>query len=481
MDEARARYLYEQLKNNKVGDWTIIDYIDHGKSAVVFEGRKGKKHAAIKIFDPELIDKVGKEKQRGRVERELSLIGKHHDNLIDILDGGICKNTGFIFIVMKLFNGKNLSKVLKEIPNYNIKLIIHQISEAAQFLENLSIAHRDIKPENIGISKDFKHAVLLDLGVIKPVGGLANLTDGPNSRPFIGTLRYSSPEFLFREEPDTKEGWRALTFYQLGAVLHDLIMKTPIFEKYSEPFARLVEAVKNVTPQTKSKDVPIELVQLTRNCLVKDPEVRLKIVSWQDFNFKSSLVTEVSAIKERICQRKLIGKMESSAKKPSSIEREKYKEDRMKYQLYNLIEKIIVDECVSSGCFPPLEIKSIEKNNDLYFFIQFGKSDELKLPGYFRIYIAISIIDLKSNTIELKYFATISYNNVDVAKIEGHYKPLYKGVADKEYLKKSISTILYRLIEQAQEDFIFEGEGQHPKSIPDFVQEVILNNDLDKG
>jgi hypothetical protein len=67
----------------------------------------------------------------------------------------------------------------------------------------------------VAISHDFEHCTLLDLGVIRPVG-IAEITD-ERQRHFIGTLRYSPPELLIREEQDTPEGWRAITFYQLGA------------------------------------------------------------------------------------------------------------------------------------------------------------------------------------------------------------------------------------------------------------------------
>jgi hypothetical protein len=39
--------------------------------------------------------------------------------------------------------------------------------------------------------------------------------------------------------------WRTHTFYQLGAVLHALVMKEPSFIKDVSPFAALVEAVKS--------------------------------------------------------------------------------------------------------------------------------------------------------------------------------------------------------------------------------------------
>ena len=115
------------------------------------------------------------------------------------------------------------------------------------------------------ISGDFSKAILLDLGVLLPIGA-ESLTD-VDQRQFIGTLRYSSPEFLFRQEENTIEGWRAVTFYQLGAVLHDLLMKKVLFEDFTDPFPRLVEAVKSEKPHIASEDH--RCVHLANRCLMK--------------------------------------------------------------------------------------------------------------------------------------------------------------------------------------------------------------------
>ncbi len=88
----------------------------------------------------------------------------------------------------------------------------------------MSFAHRDIKPENVGLSPDMKSAKVLDLGVIRPFD-LSNITDEGDQRYFVGTLQYSPPELLFREEEQSVEAWRAITFYQLGGILHDLLMR----------------------------------------------------------------------------------------------------------------------------------------------------------------------------------------------------------------------------------------------------------------
>jgi serine/threonine protein kinase len=109
--------------------------------------------------------------------------------------------------------GRPLSQILSELPRNQIWPLIEQIASAAQFLENLGFAHRDIKPDNIVVTEDFADAVLLDLGVLKPFAG--NQVTDLEKTPFIGTLQYSSPEFLKRVEEPTMDGWRALTFYQL--------------------------------------------------------------------------------------------------------------------------------------------------------------------------------------------------------------------------------------------------------------------------
>src|SRR5690606_400695 len=125
---------------------------------------------------------------------------------------------------------------------------------------------------------------------------------------FVGTLRYSSPEFLLRAEQDTLEGWRAITFYQLGAVLHDLIMRRPLFAEFTEPFALLVEAVKSQRPEIHADDVPPELVLLAQNCLAKSPEARLALVSWNDFLAPPGTRRPADAARERVRKRTLLNR-----------------------------------------------------------------------------------------------------------------------------------------------------------------------------
>ncbi len=281
MDSAQAKLFAESLEKAVVGGWTIEGVYGSGKSAVVFRAGKDGAQGALKVFHPELVERYGRHVQLERVQRETNLVGAHHPNLVRILDGGACPHTGQLFVVMEPLAEKNLQQALHEIPPENIASIIAQLASAVRFLEDRGLAHRDIKPENVAISADFSKVTLLDLGVLKPIG-LSNLTD-VDQRAFIGTLRYSSPEFLLRKEPDTVEGWRAVTFYQLGAVLHDLLMREGLYAEYENPFASLVQAIEDPSTSPEVYGSDARSVALCRNCLLKNPATRLELVKWEDF------------------------------------------------------------------------------------------------------------------------------------------------------------------------------------------------------
>ena len=70
MDTIRAKKIAKELNGKRVGGWTILDYINNGKAAVILRAVKGEDTAALKIFDPELIERFGKKTQLIRVQRE---------------------------------------------------------------------------------------------------------------------------------------------------------------------------------------------------------------------------------------------------------------------------------------------------------------------------------------------------------------------------------------------------------------------------
>jgi len=281
MDKIKAEQLFKQVQGNKINDICIEELIDNGKSAAVFRGRKDNVLYAIKIFDTELIEKFGNEIQQERIDLELSLKDHKIDNLVKILDGGKT-NIGkeeYFYIVMEYIKGMNLRKYIENCTittNFIVDVIKTLIDTTEKLFENTpSLVHRDIKPENIMVDENGK-IILMDLGVLKPVG----VTTGTDieRKQFVGTLRYAPPEFLLRTEENTKDGWQAINIYQIGTVLHDLLMKKELFYNV-EPYTALILAIKEEMPVIITSEYPPDLVNLARNMLCKDWKMRLKLTS----------------------------------------------------------------------------------------------------------------------------------------------------------------------------------------------------------
>ncbi|TCQ14626.1 serine/threonine protein kinase [Rhizobium sp. PP-CC-3G-465] len=308
MDSTKAKQWEDRFKGKKIDRWTVKLLIDNGKSAAVFLAEDDERSVALKLFDDELIKRYGDESQIARIERELTLVGKEHPNMVRILGGGVFEDNHFI--VMEFLNGPSLANCLADVPEAKVPALVEQLVSACEFLEAHDLAHRDIKPANIVILGDYERLVLLDFGVLKPVGDSDGPTDFDGQRIFIGTLQYSSPEFLLREESNDKNGWRALALYQVGAVVHDLIMRRPIFGEFLNPYAALVNAVQFEHPSIASETAPSFLVDACRMALVKDPEKRLEVVNWDSFRAPPALSAAEEA-RKRVGQRALFAQIQS--------------------------------------------------------------------------------------------------------------------------------------------------------------------------
>jgi serine/threonine protein kinase len=300
MDSAQAELFAEELRGRGgAAGWKLTDLLGYGKSAVVMRGIRGEDSAAVKIFHRGLIERYGLNAQLQRVEREKSLIGRSHDNLVKIIDGGQCPATGLIFVAMEFVQGVSLASALNRVPREHIPALTEQLARAAKQLEDWNIGHRDIKPGNIQLLPDMSALKLLDFGVMKPIGD-NSATEQQPTRGFIGTHQYGPPEMIHGREEDTVDGWRAITFYQIGAVMHDLILRVELFaEAAARTPAELIAAIDSDEVVVSAEDMDLAICNLASRCLLKAPQDRLRLVSWQDFFF-SELTTESSDRGERI-------------------------------------------------------------------------------------------------------------------------------------------------------------------------------------
>jgi serine/threonine protein kinase len=288
MNPTTQNRLIEQFATASEGSFEVGRVLGSGKTAVVFTATRadGSKHA-VKLYDPDVVARFGDGSHRGRFGRELGLAGHTCQNLVTILGGAEIRLPAgdTFYLEMGLVDGCDLRSWVEESPEFRsdvrIRKALHQLWKAADFLLSEGLCHRDIKVDNIRVTPS-GDLVLLDLGVLRPFEGSALTIDG-DARHFIGTLRYASPEYLHGREEQTVEGWTALTIYQIGTVLYELIHGARLFGHIADvSFADMVVAVGSFNPPVLRSDVGLDLLQLTRYCLNKDPSVRLRLVPWQD-------------------------------------------------------------------------------------------------------------------------------------------------------------------------------------------------------
>lgn len=449
MNKGNAEKRASEFIGKQIGNWTVGKYINSGKTAFVCEAYRNNQKYAIKIFVTDSFDDKDIDELKIRLERQLSLVGKSHENLIKIFAGGYCSESKCYYLIMEFLDAPSLSKLLKNLPRERIGPLIFQIASASHFLEELNLVHRDIKPENIAVYPDFSRAILLDLGVIRPLEK-TEITDSTNSIHFVGTLRYSSPEFLLRQEEHTVEGWRAVTFYQLGAVLHDMIMRYPIFEGHAQPYSKLVHAIAHEMPNIYAEDVEPNIIHLTRLCLLKKAELRQQLISWDDFNFPKEGSDKLEQVKTRIKNR-----TDSSHMSPGHDtvcqENTKRSSGQLSYDLQNILENSVRTICVGNQNFPRISISngSITREFPLVLDVSFTPSKRHALNRAFKIILTASILDIQAKLVQLQCVGLLS-NLSSCSDYKLNLSVFYEGFLDNANVYKKVDEMIHLMLDQAQ-------------------------------
>lgn len=439
MDEARAHRMASELTGKHVGGWVVEAYLGAGKSAVVLAASRDGVDGALKVFDPDIVEAYGESDQLQRIQRELELKGHTHPHLVQLLDGGKCATTNYLFIVMARITGRSLDKFVPHFPPGQIRKVISQIAGAARYLEDKGLAHRDIKPSNIALTDDFERATLLDMGVIRPIGA-SDITDEERNRPFIGTLRYASPEFLERKEEDSTGGWRAVSFYQLGGVLHDLIMRRPLFSDYEQPFTVLADAVRDTSPTISAGNVPHDLQALARNCLVKDWRVRESLVSWNSFFESPTSSGAADRTKEQL--RKLIA-LPGATPPPPRLDI-----GARTAEIAAQLSSALRSSCTHEQLLPPHELKSRgDDNGSFRFMLLFGLSQKHQLLNRLSFHAIIHIEDAVSDAITIKCESAIARDPVESPPPRP--TAIYRGVLDLSSALESLESALFAAVAKA--------------------------------
>lgn len=212
-------------------NYRIGEYLGEGWGGIVYKatlmrGRFGLSkgtEVALKVYKPEILK--SESNALARISRETEIGQKMHgDNLVKIygMDSVSLDGVQTIALCMELCSAGTLSEYIGRcFPVKDAKLIsiCEHLLAAIEILHENGTIHRDIKPQNILLTHE-GHVKLGDFGVARPLQDQTITA----SLEFLGTIRYSAPEYLLEGKAE-----RATDIYSLGAVLYELLYCKPVY------------------------------------------------------------------------------------------------------------------------------------------------------------------------------------------------------------------------------------------------------------
>ena len=272
-DRSAARDIAARWCRAKGDSWILGPQLGAGGTAPVLEVTSPDGPRALKVYDEEFSSGHLGHIEHSRIQQQLSLQNHDCPSLIQVYEGATFEDR--LYLLMSRAPGTELEKRLPDVPRSKIRGIVHDVARACLFLQSRDICHRDIKAANVFVSDDFDHATLLDISVIRGIHDPVGVgTDHDGQLPVLATARYSPPEYLFRLIEPGPDLWHSLTIYQLGALLHDLIARTPLFQaEYEQSRSnryRFAWVVATQTPRLQASDVADDLLFIAHRALDKD-------------------------------------------------------------------------------------------------------------------------------------------------------------------------------------------------------------------
>lgn len=188
-----------------------------------------RRHVAIKrISDAHQND----EELVARFQREAELLATiRHEHVVQIF--AFCLDGPPAF-VMEYVQGSTLGELLEDharmratIPVRRVLKIVRQIAGAIDAVHAAGLVHRDVKPDNLVIEQRTGRPVLIDFGLVAPVGGAAH---APRA---YGTPQYMAPEMC----PGAQElgalgspTGKGADLYSLACTAFELLTGRPVFD-----------------------------------------------------------------------------------------------------------------------------------------------------------------------------------------------------------------------------------------------------------
>ena len=215
---------------------------------------------AVKVLRSGLFDSESSREQFLAEARHAVKVS--HPGLVDVRDVEI--NPDLSFIVMKLIQGENLEKRLRQGPMElatTVQIMI-KVAQAAHHAHEAGLVHRDLKPANILLDQH-QNPVIADFGLVFDQN--AQDPSDPSlaragTRPYMSPEQYSGPPAIIDERSD---------IWALGVILAEMLHgQRPFPQRDREALRQAICAEEPVLPNGKPF---VELNRIVKRCLAKFP------------------------------------------------------------------------------------------------------------------------------------------------------------------------------------------------------------------
>jgi serine/threonine-protein kinase len=255
-----------------LGPYQLLRPIRSGQTCIVWEAKNAvdPERVALKV----LLERHRNNRAQVEHLRHEANVGKalDHPNVIKIFE--FVDEYALPFIVMQLFNARNLKQELRErkdFIHYHAQAIMLACAEGLHHMHERGWVHCDVKPDNFLVD-DSANIRLIDFSIAKPMGQKPRLLSRLVRRGsrVKGTRSYMSPEQIRGEVLDARAD-----MYSFGCVCFELLSGRPPYTA-SSPNEVLTKHVRASLPSLTAYNdrVNVEFANLVTQCLNKNPDHR---------------------------------------------------------------------------------------------------------------------------------------------------------------------------------------------------------------
>jgi len=217
-----------------------------------------------------------------------------HPNIIDVLDIGTT-DSGDVFFVMELLEGKHLGTTVREQGPFAIRRAVHvarQVCRALAAAHEVGIIHRDLKSENIILTargKDPDFVKVLDFGICKHLNADASQTS-PG-------LVMGSPDYMAPEQGAGLEATVASDVYAIGIILFEMVTGRLPFEGRNAIDVLMQKGAREAPRATGWRpEVPEPLADVIGRCLSRSPSLRPPSMRALEYDLTRAVDGRASAV-----------------------------------------------------------------------------------------------------------------------------------------------------------------------------------------